>query len=595
MDMIAGPGSSQFFGAMENWGAIFYFEPELLFDAKRQTVSNQQRIYTVVAHEMAHQWFGDLVTMRWWDDLWLNEGFASWMEGKATGDLNKAWALDAAAVSSDREAAMRLDGVSTTHPIIRHVETVDQIGEAFDSITYEKGSQVIGMLESSVGAEAFRSGVRSYMAKYKYGNTDTDQLWAEIAAASGKPVAPTMHDFTLQGGIPLITMSSARCVNGQTTASFTQSRFGMDSASKAATTWRVPLTMGVLGGAKLGGATIQGATAQTATADGCGTLVLNPGKRGYYRTRYDAASHALIVRDFGALSVADQLGTLGDDIALGYSGDQDLGRFFETVGAVKPESDPLVWSAVSGQLGRIGEMYSGTPLGDKVRTRTLAVLAPALARVGVAPKANDTPLTTNLREVLLGGLGNAGDPAVLTQARNYVAALKSDPNAIPPAVRRPMLRAFARHATAQDWEMLLAMARAETSPVVRNGYIQLLGVAKDEALAKRALDLLKTDAFTAPQRADLLSAVASAHPELAFDFATTNADLVNSWLETSTRSSYIVQLAGGSNDAATPTKVQAYVAKNPASATQARRVLAGIENRATYAERLKPAVTKWAN
>ena len=595
MDMIAGPGSSQFFGAMENWGAIFYFEPELLFDAKRATVSNQQRIYTVVAHEMAHQWFGDLVTMNWWTDLWLNEGFASWMEGKATGDLNPAWNLEAAAVSSDRETAMRLDAVSTTHPIIRKVETVDQIGEAFDSITYEKGSQVINMLESTVGADAFRTGVRAYMAKYKYANTETDQLWAEISKAAGKGIAPMMHDFTLQGGVPLVTLNSATCAGGKTNVSVSQTRFGMDAASKTAQTWHVPVKLGTLGGAKLTSVTVSGPSAQSASVDGCGPLVLNPGKRGYYRTRYDSASHAVIVRDFGALPVADQLGILGDDLALGFSGDQDLGVWFGTLGAVTPKADPLVWSLMVGQIGRIGDLYDGTPLGNKYKAKAVALVAPALERVGLEPRAEDTPLDTNLREVLLGSLGNAGDARVLSAARSYLPKLQSDSGAIPPAIRRPMLRAVAINATPADWDALLALTRAEKSPVVRTGYIGLLGIASDEALAKRSLELLKSDEFTAPQRADLLSAIASKHPELAFDFAVANADLVNSWLETSTRSSYIVQLAGLSNDPATVAKIQDYASKKLPATSQgpAKRVVTAIQNRASYAERLRPAVSKW--
>ncbi|UIJ47070.1 M1 family metallopeptidase [Sphingomonas cannabina] len=594
LDMIAGPGSSQFFGAMENWGAIFYFEPELLFDAKRASVSSQQRIYTVVAHEMAHQWFGDLVTMRWWDDLWLNEGFASWMEGKATGDLNPQWNLAAAAVGSDREAAMRLDAVATTHPIIRKVETVDQIGEAFDAITYQKGQEVINMLESVVGADAFREGVRRYMAKYKYSNTVTDQLWAEVSAAAGRDIAPMMHDFTLQGGVPLVTVNSASCAGGRTNVSFSQIRFGLDEASKAATTWRVPVTFAVAGGAATS-TTAQGPSAQSASAQGCGTLVVNPGKRGYYRTRYDAASHAAIVRDFASLAVGDQVGTLGDDLALGMSGDQDLARWFETLGAVKPDADPLVWTMVVGQLGRVGDLYDGTPLEQRYQAKALDVLSPALKRFGLEPRAGDSPLVTNLREALVGALGNIGDPDVLAAARSYVAKLKANPDAIPPAIRRPILRTYAQNATPAEWETLLAMTRAETSPVVRNGYIGLLGLVRDEALARRALDLVKATEFTAPQRADLLSAIADNHPELAFDFAAANTDLVNGLLETSTRSSFIVSLASGSNDPATIVKVEAWAAKNlpEASRGPAKRTVTSIRNRAAYADRLRPAVTAW--
>ena len=181
LDMIAAPGSSQFFSAMENWGAILYFDKALLLDPKVSSENDRQRIFTVVAHEMAHQWFGDLVTMAWWDDLWLNEGFASWMEGKASNDLNPDWNKAARDVAFERERAFAADAQSSTHPIVQHIATVDQISQAFDSITYAKGQAVIGMIEAAVGPDPFRAGVRSYMAKYKYGNTRTDQLWAELA------------------------------------------------------------------------------------------------------------------------------------------------------------------------------------------------------------------------------------------------------------------------------------------------------------------------------------------------------------------------------------------------------------------------------
>ena len=277
MDMIAGPGSSQFFGAMENWGAIFYFENEVLFDPARTTESGRQRIFTVVAHEMAHQWFGDLVTMSWWDDLWLNEGFASWMESKTAADLNPAWEAEASAVAFAREGAMGIDATAATHPIVRHVETVDQIGEAFDGITYAKGEAVIRMLESTLGPDVFRKGIRSYMAKYKYGNTVTDQLWTELSAAAGRPVTEIAHDFTLQGGVPLVTMTGARCSGGKTVVSLKQGRFGLDPASQAPQTWHVPIVVATLGGGNAN-ATVSGPTTTDVSVRGCGTLVLNRGQ-----------------------------------------------------------------------------------------------------------------------------------------------------------------------------------------------------------------------------------------------------------------------------------------------------------------------------
>jgi len=170
LDHIAAPGQSQFFSAMENWGAIFYFEYALLDDPAISTQGDRQNIYTTVAHEMAHQWFGDLVTMQWWDDLWLNEGFASWMESRATEHFHPEWNSQLGSVAN-REYAMGLDSLATTHPVVQHVETVDQASQAFDAITYEKGEAVIRMLEGYVGPEAWRSGVRAYIKAHAHGNT----------------------------------------------------------------------------------------------------------------------------------------------------------------------------------------------------------------------------------------------------------------------------------------------------------------------------------------------------------------------------------------------------------------------------------------
>jgi aminopeptidase N len=590
--MIAGPGSSQFFSAMENWGAIFYFEPELLFDPKRATESNRQRIFTVVAHEMAHQWFGDLVTMRWWDDLWLNEGFASWMENKSAADLNPAWQAEAAAVSTDREAAMAIDATAATHPIIRKIDTVDQIGEAFDGITYMKGQAVIGMLESTLGPDVFRDGIRRYMAKYKYGNTVTEQLWAELSTAAGQPVADIAHGFTLQGGVPLVTLSNARCAGGTTTATLAQGRFGLDAASKAPQTWKVPLVVGTLDGGDT--RTVVTGPATTVSVKGCGTLLINKGKGSYTRVMYDQPAHDALVRDYTRLPLPDRLGTIGDDYALAAGGYQDLSRFFALTAKVGSGADPLEWSLVSARLGGLNGLFEGTPLAAPLRARIGGILSPVLQRIGFAAKPGESPLVGNLRENLVGRLGADGDAEVLRQARSYVARLATDPTAIPPAIRQPILSTFAANATMADWETLLALTRAETNPVARNRFVSLLGAAKDDAIATRALGLLKADTFTAPQKAALLRAVAGSHPDMAFDWAVANRALVESFIEESSRSSFIVGLGGGSNDPAMPGKIEAFAQTLPeTSRGAAKRVMSGIAVRKAAADRLRPAVQAW--
>ena len=229
LDLIAGPGSSQFFERHGELVAIFYFERDILIDPDRSTDADKQRVYTVVAHEMAHQWFGDLVTMDWWNNLWLNEGFATWMETKATSQFHPEWNLNLQDIGSS-QSAMRADSkAGSSHPIIQPIRDVLQANEAFDgAITYDKGGAVIRMLEAYVGSDVWRAGVRNYMAKHAYGNTVTDQLWDEIDAVSPRKIRDIAHDFTLRPGVPLVRVDQ----KGSDLV-LTQDRFAQDDASKA--------------------------------------------------------------------------------------------------------------------------------------------------------------------------------------------------------------------------------------------------------------------------------------------------------------------------------------------------------------------------
>ncbi|MEO6218559.1 MAG: M1 family metallopeptidase, partial [Sphingomonas sp.] len=498
------------------------------------------------------------------------------------------------AVAEDREGALGFDGTAATHPIIRHVETVDQLGEAFDGITYQKGQAVIGMMESTLGPDVFRKGIRSYMAKYKYGNTETDQLWAELALAAGKPVKDVAHDFTLQPGVPLVTLTGATCAGGAATATLTQGRFGYDEPSKKPLTWRVPLTLGVVGG-PVTRTIVQGPAVNSVSVAGCGTIVLNRDKGSYARVMYDPASHAALVRDFTKLELTDQLGTLGDDFALAMSGDQSVDAYFADQGAVPQDASPLAWDVIAGNLGTLRGLYQGTPLEAQLNARTIAILSPVMKRIGFESRADESPLATNLRETLVSRLGYSGDPEVAAKARVYFTALATDPNAIPPAIRTPILGVYAANATPAEWEALLAMTKAEKNPVIRNSYVRLLGTARNDALAQRALGLLKGDDLTAPQKASLIKSIAGRHPDMAFDFAVANMDLVNGLLETSTRAGFIVGLGQGSNDPAMPGKITAFAEKNLPEASRggAKRALAVIGVRRQSADRMRAGVAKW--
>jgi aminopeptidase N len=227
LDNVAGPGQSVFFDAMENWGAIFTFEKRLLLDPAISSEADKQAIFSIEAHEMAHMWFGDLVTMAWWDDLWLNEGFASWMANKTTQHFHPDWGGDIDQVS-DRENAMGLDAFATTHPVVQPIRTVEQANQAFDSITYKKGQSVISMLEGFAGSDVWRQGIRDYMAKLAYKNSRTSDLWGAIEGAGAKGLMAVARDFTTQPGIPLVQLGASRCVNGQTVVPATLGQFSND-------------------------------------------------------------------------------------------------------------------------------------------------------------------------------------------------------------------------------------------------------------------------------------------------------------------------------------------------------------------------------
>src|SRR5215468_8130636 len=245
LDLIALPGG--FGGAMENWGGITFFESRLLFDPAANPASARRGIFSILAHEMAHQWFGDLVTMAWWDNIWLNEGFASWMQAKAADALHPDWQTWLNA-SGSKQAAMSQDASRTTHPIQHPIANESEAMAAFDSITYAKGQAIIRMVENYLGEDAFRAGIRAYMRRHAYSNTTTADLWGALAATSGKPVTAVAAGFTEQGGIPLV-IAQASCAGDSQRVALRQERFTIHDPAPQPQRWRVPVTRGGVGGA----------------------------------------------------------------------------------------------------------------------------------------------------------------------------------------------------------------------------------------------------------------------------------------------------------------------------------------------------------
>lgn len=597
MDMIAGPGSSQFFGAMENWGAIFYFEPALLIDPKFATEGAKQQVFGTVAHEMAHQWFGDLVTMAWWDDLWLNEGYASWMASKISNDLEPSWNAMSQTLAFDRQGAMSRDARAGTHAIVQHVETPDQINQAFDDITYRKGEAVIRMLEGAVGPDTFRTGVRAYMQEHKYGNAVTDQLWASISRAAGSDVSTYMHSFTLQAGVPMIVVSDPVCgASGQTALNLTQSRFGLDAVSKKPQTWIVPVNVGMVGSATTTKLQVTGTKPTTATVAGCGTPIVNAGQSAYFRTLYTDGHFEKLRASYGQLKLDDQLGLLADSYGLANSNDASIDRYLALLDTLTVSNDPLVWQLALGQLNGIDTMLRGAPEQAAFEAKANRILTPVLAKIGTSPRLGESPSTTQLREVLAPSLVSFGNEAAIADARRLAKLNFERPDQVTAGQRGPALAGFAYNATPEDWEYLHTKAKVETDPPAKQRYYRLLGSTRDEALAQRALDLALTDEVPLALKGSIFQAVSQYHPDLAFDYAVAHKDQINAALEASTASRFMVQLPAASGNPETAKKVMTYAEANlpEGSRTPAIATASLINYRAGLRQRQAAAIGAWA-
>src|SRR5262249_8512231 len=289
------------------WGGITYYESALLFDPKNSSAGTKQNIYEVLAHEMAHMWFGDLVTMAWWDNLWLNEGFASWMGTKCTAHFNPQWEVlrgrelpgdPTRRVGIAKEAAMEGDARSTTHPIHRPIATEAEANSAFDDITYKKGQSFLRMLESFLGEDVFRDGIRRYIDAHKYSNTTTADLWNALSGASNKSVGEIAASWTEQPGFPVVNVTR----DAGDKVGLTQERFTVDFKKAPPLLWQIPLTYSVVSGTP---ATLLMAdkTASLENIPADRPLKLNVNGTGNYRVEYDNAAWQLLLNALPNLGV----------------------------------------------------------------------------------------------------------------------------------------------------------------------------------------------------------------------------------------------------------------------------------------------------
>ncbi|HET9048493.1 MAG TPA: M1 family metallopeptidase [Chiayiivirga sp.] len=594
LDNIAAPGGSQFFSAMENWGAIFTFESSLLIDPALANTGSYQRVFGIGAHEIAHQWFGNLVTMAWWDDLWLNEGFASWLADRTTRKLHPEWDTNSVGAAFTSRGPMGGDAMSTTHPVVQHIATVEQASQAFDGITYGKGSAVISMLEDYIGENAWREGVRSYIKKHAFGNAVTEDLWIELEkAAPGKRFLEVAHDFTLKPGVPLIR-AETQCVDGNTVLSLVQAEYSMDLPDKKPLHWFVPVTVQVLGGEPV--RTLVDGKASV-NLPGCDAPVLvNAGQKGYFRTVYAPADFKALTAQFGRLSVADQAGLIMDASAMATVKLQPESDALDLYLQLPMSAAPELWQMASRSLGELDDLLKDdTPRQAAFRQFALAKLAPKLEELGWEKHEGDSSSIQQLRSGLIRTAGSLGDKNVLAEARRRFDAFLADPATLPPELRRTVLGMVAYNADTATWDRIHTLAKQEKSSMLRNQYYGLLAFVKDEALAKRALDMAMTDEPGATLSASMISGTAWEHPDMAFEFAVAHREHIDTLVDSTSLAGYYPSLGAASDDIKMIDKIKAFAEQHIAATSRrnADEVVNGIRTRLTLREQRWQAIDAW--
>jgi aminopeptidase N len=592
LDMVAGAGGSVTFGAMENWGALFYFERDLLVDDKRASEDDRRRVFETVAHEVAHQWFGNLVTMAWWDDLWLNEGFASWMEVKAVEQLHPEW-TGWANVAGEKQRAMDIDARRGTHPVIMHIDDVSQAEGAFDTITYAKGSQVVRTLEAWQGDDTFRDGVRRYIARHAYGNTVTEDLWKALDVDTPRPVGAIARDLTLQAGVPLVTELGARCTDGRTVVMLAQSQFSIDAPRVAR--WRVPVKVAVLGGGQTR-AVVDGARPQAVTVPGCGPLVVNAGQSTYARVRYSAAGLAALVPAFGRLGVDDQLGLLADTQALALAGRLPMGELLALMAGVPPSrGNPAVAQLLVAQLQDLDRLHDGLPSQTAFRAWARSVLAPFLAELGWDVRDGESGDVRTLRVALIEALGDFGDARVLADVDQAFAKVLEQHDSLDADHREAVLSVVATRADARSWEQLHGLALAAGSELEKAEGYERLAKARDPALAQRALALAISGEPPTTVASRVLRTVGQAHPGLTLDFIAGHWAQVEPLFGEGAGATIAARFFDTGADLALLPRLDAFVRAHVPAATRERIVknAAIIRYRATVRTQRLPQADRW--
>jgi len=524
MDMVAVPDFSA--GAMENWGLVTYRTACLLFDEAHSSLKSKQRICYVVCHELAHQWFGNLVTMDWWSDLWLNEGFATWVGWLAADKLFPEWDIWTEFVVDDCQAGLALDCLRSSHPIEVPVKNPDEIGQIFDSISYSKGASLIRQLVTLLGEETFRSGLRTYLKLHKYRNARTQDLWSSLGEASGLPVNEIMATWTQIIGYPVVTVSVQDPSKDSSTIriNLKQNRFLLSGDAKPEedeTLWAIPLRIGTdkepVPTVKSSDDLLKEREMTIELPADIDFFKLNMTQAGFYRVNYPAEwlNKLGAAIEAGKLPTSDRIGIVADAFALSQSGVLPVTCVLDLLKSFKNETDFLVWSEISGRLSDLLSVWWEQPseINEKLKSFVKELYSPQVKALGFDFTDSESDKTRLLRPMILGMAAKCGHQSVIDECQQRFASfIAGDSKSIHPNLRGMVYSAVLRNGGRSEFDSILDLYKKLTVPDQKLAALGALGMVSNDELVKETLGLTMREEVVRSQDVIYILRSASVNP-----------------------------------------------------------------------------------
>ena len=583
-------------GAMENFGAITFRETDLLVDPKTAPISTQKNAALAITHEMAHQWFGDLVTMQWWDNIWLNEGFATWMENKPVAAMHPEWNIPEV-VAGDEQNTLDIDAQPTTRAIRARADTPAEINQMFDGIAYGKASDVLLMVENYLGEETFRKGVHAYLSAHEYGNATAEDFWNAQTATSHKPVDKIMESFVAQPGEPILTFGTP-ADGSPRRVSVAQKRFFLSPSIRPdpAQKWTAA---GMLQNCRCPGLrTACSRDIEPAATPAAGLFFSNATGKGYYRSAYAPAQYAdLVTHAESDLTPPERISLLGDEWAQVRANNATVGDYLNLVAALKSDPSAEVFSIAAGRIETITDKVASTKEErDELAHWLQRNFAPAYAKLG-PPAPGESPNTLELRAQLLALLVDHGhDTDLKSDARKIADQFLDDPAAVDPTLAQAALEAATENGDAALFDRLQKIYETSTDPDMQETALRLLVQFDNPELLERGLEY-SVSSKVRNQDAAIQFAIGLEDPDTrdaTWRFIKTHWNEVQADLTTDL-GSYLVAGAGSFCTADAHDDVKNFFASHPVPASDValKHALENIDGCVELRRLQEPNLKKW--